>query len=468
MIPAADFTQSRPANEQLDKLSDVASKLSVEVVDIAGVLDQIDETTTKQLHSLNQVRTGAKHMLDGNANVRAAIDTINETTQETLEAVITSVENIQSAGNRTQNLAAWVQSLDGRITSIEETLKSAQTNNNEIASIASQVNILAINAKIEAARAGEAGRGFAVVAEAINELSHKTAGAAEGISDSILTLSEWVDSLRVEAGDATENASSVLSEADDTDIALSGIAEHVRLIHSEAKQIKTNAESVDQTIGTFGQNFDQMGAAFEQSAAGIHTVRQRADAMVDQSELLVQSSVLLGGASHDAKFILEIQTQTARVIQAFEDGIRNGSISRDALFSKTLRPIAGSNPPQFMSAFTAFTDRILPPIQEPVLEFDSNIVFCAAINRGGYIPTHNKKFSHPQGADPVVNMAKSRNRRVFDDKVGLKAGNNKEPFLLQVYRRDMGGGKFVTMKDISAPIFVNGELWGGLRMAYTV
>jgi methyl-accepting chemotaxis protein len=39
---------------------------------------------------------------------------------------------------------------------------------------------------------------------------------------------------------------------------------------------------------------------------------------------------------------------------------------------------------------------------------------------------------------------------------------------LQTYRRDMGGGQFVLMKDISAPITVNGRHWGGLRLAIRV
>ena len=52
--------------------------------------------------------------------------------------------------------------------------------------------------------------------------------------------------------------------------------------------------------------------------------------------------------------------------------------------------------------------------------------------------------------------------------VGLAAGRNTEPFLLQTYRRDMGGGQFVLMKDISAPIVVDGRHWGGLRLAIRV
>jgi methyl-accepting chemotaxis protein len=94
-----------------------------------------------------------------------------------------------------------------------------------------------------------------------------------------------------------------------------------------------------------------------------------------------------------------------------------------------------------MTRFVTLTDRLLPPIQEPVLDLDPRIVFCAAVDRNGYLPTHNRKFSQPQSADPVWNAANCRNRRIFDDRVGLKAGRSTAPFLLQVYRRDMGGGQ---------------------------
>jgi methyl-accepting chemotaxis protein len=88
------------------------------------------------------------------------------------------------------------------------------------------------------------------------------------------------------------------------------------------------------------------------------------------------------------------------------------------------------------------------------------------VDRNGYLPTHNRKFSKPQGADPVWNAANCRNRRIFNDRTGLAAGRNTRRFLLQTYRRDMGGGNFVLMKDLSAPIFVRGRHWGGLRLGY--
>lgn len=48
----------------------------------------------------------------------------------------------------------------------------------------------------------------------------------------------------------------------------------------------------------------------------------------------------------------------------------------------------------------------------------------------------------------------------------MAVSRNTKPFLLQTYRRDMGGGVFALMKDASAPIRIEGRLWGGLRVCY--
>ena len=62
--------------------------------------------------------------------------------------------------------------------------------------------------------------------------------------------------------------------------------------------------------------------------------------------------------------------------------------------------------------------------------------------------------------------ANCRNRRIFDDRAVRKVAQNRKPFLLQTYRRNMGGGKFALMKDLSSPIFVDGRLWGAFRMGF--
>lgn len=87
-------------------------------------------------------------------------------------------------------------------------------------------------------------------------------------------------------------------------------------------------------------------------------------------------------------------------------------------------------------------------------------------HRNGSLPTPDLVRSKPQSGDPVWNAANCRNHRIFGDRTGLSAGRNVKPFPLQTYRRDMGGGNFVLMKDVSAPLTVKGGRWGGFRVGF--
>ena len=136
------------------------------------------------------------------------------------------------------------------------------------------------------------------------------------------------------------------------------------------------------------------------------------------------------------------------------------------LFDEKYREIPGTNPKQYLTEYLELTDRILPPIQDPLQKIDPRIVYCVAWARGGYLPTHNPNYRLPQGPDPAWNAANCRNRRIFDDRAVRKAAQNRKPFLLQTYRRNMGAGKFALMKDLSSPIFVDGRLWGAFRMGF--
>ena len=164
--------------------------------------------------------------------------------------------------------------------------------------------------------------------------------------------------------------------------------------------------------------------------------------------------------------IAAAQHAAGEIAARFEQALAAGRISMAQLFDEAYVPIPGTNPQQHMTRFVALTDELLPAVQEPVLELSPLVAFCAAVDRNGYLPTHNRKFSLPQGADPVKNAAFSRNRRIFNDRTGLRAGRSTAPFLLETYRRDMGGGQYVRMKDISAPIAVRGRHWGALRIGY--
>ena len=169
----------------------------------------------------------------------------------------------------------------------------------------------------------------------------------------------------------------------------------------------------------------------------------------------------------DTIYIHLVQETAAQVAAEFEAAIDQGKISMDDLFDTDYRPVTGSNPAQVTTRYVAFTDRVLSPIQDAVLDADPNVVFCASTDLNGYIATHNTKYSQPQRPnDAAWNSFNCRNRRIFNDRVGLRAGQNTEPVFFQSYLRDMGGGNMVLMQDVSAPIAVKGRHWGGVRIGY--
>jgi methyl-accepting chemotaxis protein len=172
---------------------------------------------------------------------------------------------------------------------------------------------------------------------------------------------------------------------------------------------------------------------------------------------------------HDenTEFVTRAMDAGTALTRIFENAITSGAISVDDMFDTDYVVIPGTNPVQYRTRILDWADRALPEFQEAFLAKDPRTVFCAMIDRNGYLPVHNKIYSHPQRPGDISwNTANSRNRRIFNDKAGLAAGQNTRSYLIQSYARDMGNGKTIMMREIDVPIRVQGRHWGGLRTAY--
>ncbi len=174
------------------------------------------------------------------------------------------------------------------------------------------------------------------------------------------------------------------------------------------------------------------------------------------------------GIEADYRPLIERAQAASRTIsEALSRAIAESRIAPDVLFEAEYMPVPGTNPQQFTTRALPLLEELLPTIQEPLLASDPRMVFCAAVDRNGYLPVHNTIYSQPQRpGDPVWNAANSRNRRIFDDRTGILAARSTRPFVVQAYPRDMGGGVMVMLREIDVPIQIGTRHWGGFRMAY--
>ncbi|SDG31571.1 MULTISPECIES: methyl-accepting chemotaxis protein [Thalassobaculum] len=171
--------------------------------------------------------------------------------------------------------------------------------------------------------------------------------------------------------------------------------------------------------------------------------------------------------THDAPLVTLCRDAADKLSGILSSALSSGRLDMEDLFDDDYVPIQGTDPVQYSTRFLALTDEQFPVVQEAVVAKNSAIVFCAAVDRNAYLPTHNTAFSKPQKpGETVWNTANSRNRRIFDDRAGLLAARNTDEHKIQSYVRDMGGGNKQVLKEIDCPIRVADRIWGNLRLAY--
>jgi methyl-accepting chemotaxis protein len=164
--------------------------------------------------------------------------------------------------------------------------------------------------------------------------------------------------------------------------------------------------------------------------------------------------------------IVIAQATARRIEQGFEEAIARNRLTSEQLFDTNYKPITNTAPHQYDTLFVKIAEEILPPILNSLLESDSRMVFCVAVDRNGYVPVHNPNHSRPQRPDDIAwNEVHARNKRIFDDRAGLVAARSMRPFVVQSYLRQLGQ-ELVVLREIDAPLRIQNRHWGAFRMAY--
>jgi methyl-accepting chemotaxis protein len=405
-------------------------------------------------------------MVSANHGIAGASQAVQTATSAAVSEITQSRTAVETAVKQISELVEAVGRIEGRLASVGAALAEVAKVSGSIEAIARQTNLLALNATIEAARAGSAGRGFAVVASEVKNLAESTRQATRLIGDTVKGLDSQVTSLIGESGDASLRAKGAGDGARQIQCIIVRVQEGFtsvgREIDGVAKAATSNLEHCDRVIDELGH----LAKGVDLSSIDLKQADGRVAKLLEQSEGLIALIADSGVETSDAPLIRVVIDTAKQISAAFEAAIARGEISLERLMDEKYREIPGTDPKQYLTDYVEFTDRILPPIQDPIQKSDPRIVFCVAWAKGGYLPTHNPNYRLPQGKDPVWNNANCRNRRLFSDRAVKKVAANTRPFLLQTYRRDMGGGNFVLMKDLSSPIFIRGRHWGAFRMGF--
>src|SRR5579863_6700724 len=463
--PGADAAAT-DSQRLVDQLSNRIDGLGVELADVAGNLREVAGRVSTQASRFSHLQQTAETMVTANHDIATASRAVQTATSAAVGDITQSRAVVETAVQHIAELIDAVGRIEQRLGAVGTALAQVAKVSGSIEAIAKQTNLLALNATIEAARAGAAGRGFAVVASEVKSLAEATRQATHLIGDTVRDLDGQVGSLIGESSDATlraKNAGEGAGQIQDIIVRVqNGFTAVNQEIDGVAKAATSNLAHCDTVIGELGH----LAKGVDLSSGDLKHADERVAKLLDLSENLIELIADSGVETSDTPLIHAVVDKAKQISAAFETAIARGEITLDQLMDENYREIPGTDPKQYLTQYVEFTDRLLPPMQDPLQKADPRIVFCVAWAKGGYLPTHNPNYRLPQGRDPVWNNANCRNRRLFNDRAVKKVAANKKPFLLQTYRRDMGGGNFVLMKDVSSPILVQGRHWGAFRMGF--
>ncbi|MEM1414459.1 MAG: methyl-accepting chemotaxis protein [Myxococcota bacterium] len=459
--------QTTDAGDGIAAVARDASSLGSKLVDVAGRVDAVAAQMEEQATLQRELLRGAKDVETRSGSILGRAEEARNAGRQLEGEVASARRNVDATSQDARQLTESFDAMKERLEVFQATLHRVGEVARVIQGIAQQTNLLALNAAIEAARAGEAGRGFAVVAGEVKSLAQETAQATGVIETTLGELDTEAKAL-LEVGNRSANvAEKVRAGSEGLGKVVAAVQTAVGNLETSTEAIVDDAQVVGQIGGELSGHLAHAAESTRDASEHLGKARERVNGLVDASEALILGLAQLGAKTDDTPFILKVREVAARVSEVFERAVDQGAISMQELFDRAYQPIPGSDPEQVTAGCLKITDDLLPPIQEPVLQFHDRVVFIAAADENGYIPTHNLAVSKtPRPNDPVWNAANCRNRRIFGDRVALKGGRNRKPFLLQTYRRDMGGGKYVLMKDVSAPVTVRGRHWGCVRMGF--
>ena len=352
----------------VDQLANRIGGLGVELADVAGNLREVAGRVSVQSERFGHLQQTAETMVSANHDIAGASKAVQSATTAAVSEITQSRAAVETAVKHIAELIEAVGRIELRLGAVGTALAQVAKVSGSIEAIAKQTNLLALNATIEAARAGAAGRGFAVVASEVKSLAEATRQATHLIGDTVRDLDGQVGSLIGESGDASLRAKNAGEGAQQIQSIIvrvqDGFTSVGREIDGVARAATSNLAHCDSVIDELGN----LAKGVDLSSTDLKLADERVARLLDVSEGLIDLIAASGVETSDGPLIRVVIDTARQISAAFEAAIERGDISLDQLMDENYREIPGTNPKQYLTDYVALTDRILPPIQDPISE----------------------------------------------------------------------------------------------------
>src|SRR5574344_1051322 len=306
-------------NRFVEKLHSIISRIKNSKDDLGSVDGELQSSIADTASSITQILANIEsleHMIQTQASGVSQAGAAVEQMIGNINAVDGSMTKMAGAFSdleqNTEQGIARQKSVNERIQQIEEQSAMLQDANKAISAIASQTNLLAMNAAIEAAHAGEAGRGFSVVADEIRKLSETSSGQSKTIGAELKKIRASIAEVVQDSNDTTTLFNSVSTHINQTD-------ELVQQIKGAMQEQQTGSKQITDALKIMMDSTEEVRTASKEMSQGNKAILEEIK-LLQNATMTIKDS--MAEMSTGAKGISSTSSHLTEISKKMENSIK--------------------------------------------------------------------------------------------------------------------------------------------------
>jgi methyl-accepting chemotaxis protein len=267
------------------------------VKNIQNSIDSLHKLVEEQSNSVETSSTAIEEMI---ANIQSVTKTL-----------IANTKNVDELSGASENGKAGVQTVAEKIQEIARDSEGLLEINSVMENIASQTNLLSMNAAIEAAHAGEAGKGFAVVADEIRKLAESSGEQSKTTAAMLKKIKNSIDNI-------TASSNDVISRFEVIDTGVKTVSQHEQNIRSSMEEQEIGGQQLLKSIARLKElSVSVEKGSGDMTAISSHLLKQTNDLIKNSNDVIIGMNEALNGAMH------QIQTAVVHVDEMSTENSKN-------------------------------------------------------------------------------------------------------------------------------------------------
>ena len=284
-----------------EELNSLAEQSSEAAENVAHAVDDISQGTVSQAEDMEKAASEMAALSDAIQNMGEAVEVLTELAADTEKVDRESIDALSDLMKSNEKTTGAFEEISAQINETGKATDEISSAANLITEIASQTNLLSLNASIEAARAGEAGKGFAVVATEIQQLSEQSNRAADTIQKIINELAKGSDASVKKMQEAMVLINEQQEKLVKTKEGSDAVNQNISRIFECTNDIKRNVTECGEVKDTVNEVVMNLSAVSEENAASTEETNAAMEELSANIGVIAESSRTLNDLAQNLK-----------------------------------------------------------------------------------------------------------------------------------------------------------------------